>query len=130
MNTELANTAGEMLISEVTGFISEFVPIDVEKVKSMLSTILLKYHVKKVENKEVYSDLTDNLNLFLAAKKIEGLSSTTLDGYRLELQISTDIRVFLSQFPHLKTLQELLGHSSLDTTLRYACITEERKRAA
>jgi len=33
MNTEIANTAGEMLISEVTGFISEFVPIDVEKLK-------------------------------------------------------------------------------------------------
>lgn len=141
MNTELANTAGEMLISEVTGYISELVPVDVEKLKSMLSTILLKYHVKKVESGEVHSDLTDNLNLFLASKKLEGLSPTTLDGYRLELQIftdkvkkhakditSADIRVFLSQFPHLKTIQELLVHSSPDTTLRYARITEERKR--
>lgn len=115
MNTAIANTAGELLISEVVGFISELVPIDVDKVKSRLSQIVSKYHVKKVESDEVHPDLTDNIKLFLSSKKLEGLSESTLEGYRLELRIfsdavkkrtvdinAADIRVFLSQFPHLK----------------------------
>lgn len=115
MNMDLARTANETLISEITAFISELVPIHVDQVKSKLSAIMLKYHVKKVETGEIHPDLTDNIDLFISSKKLEGLSSKTLDGYKLELRIfagmvkkhtkditSADIRVFLGQFPHLK----------------------------
>lgn len=115
MNMELARTANETLISEIAAFIMELVPINVEQVKGKLSAIMLKYHVKKVETDEVHPDLTDNIELFISSKKLEGLSQSTLDGYSLELKIfadkikkhtkditSADIRVFLSRFPHLK----------------------------
>jgi integrase/recombinase XerD len=110
-----AQKAGELLISEVTGYISELVPIHVDQVKSNLSDILLKYHVTKVESDEIHPDLTDNIKLFLSSKKLEGLSDITLKSYALELRIfadkvkkhtadisSADLRVYLGQFPNLK----------------------------
>lgn len=107
--------AGEHLISDVTAFISELVPIHIDKVKNKLSAILAKYQVKKVEQTEIHPDLTEKIELFLSAKKLEGLSKNSLDSYKLELRIfadkvkkrtiditAADIRVFLSQFEHLK----------------------------
>lgn len=112
MNT---HTAGEMLISELVGFVSELVPIDVEKTKSKLSALISRYHIKRVESDEVHPDLHENISLFLSSKKLEGLSSITLEGYGLDLKIfadrvkkrtedisAADIRVFLAQFDHLK----------------------------
>jgi integrase/recombinase XerD len=108
-------TAGELLISEIVGFISELVPINVEQTKSKLSAIITKYQVTRVEKDEIHPDLTDNIKLFLSSKKLEGLSSVTLDSYQIELRIfaeqvkkrvseitTADIRVFLGKFNHLK----------------------------
>ncbi|MGM0751766.1 MAG: tyrosine-type recombinase/integrase [Bacillota bacterium] len=60
-------------------------------------------------------DLFERINLFLTAKRLEGLSPLTLEGYKLELntfanklnknthQITTqDIRLYLGEFNHLK----------------------------
>jgi integrase/recombinase XerD len=112
MNT---SSAGEHLISEIVGYISELVPIDVENVKNKLSTIISPYQVQRVESEEVHPDLHKKIKLFLSSKKIEGMSKHTLDGYKLELNIfadnvkkrtdeigAADIRVFLAQFEHLK----------------------------
>lgn len=109
------NNAGEHLISEIVGYISELVPIDVVKTKNKLSQIISPYHVQLVENDKVHPDLHEKIKLFLSSKKIEGLSKNTLDSYKLELgifaervkkrtnEISTaDIRVFLGSFEHLK----------------------------
>ncbi|MFP3470749.1 phage integrase N-terminal SAM-like domain-containing protein, partial [Micrococcus sp. SIMBA_144] len=108
-------TAGELMISEIVGFISELIPINVEETKSKLSSIVTKYHITRVENDEIHPDLTENIELFLSSKKLEGLSPDTLGSYKLELKIfagkikkrtssitSADIRVFLGQFQHLK----------------------------
>lgn len=109
------NNSGEHLISEIVGYISELVPIDVVKTKNKLSQIISPYHVQLVENDKVHPDLHEKIKLFLSSKKIEGLSKNTLDSYNLELgifaeqvkkrtnEISTaDIRVFLGKFEHLK----------------------------
>lgn len=106
-----------MLISEVVGYISTLLPINVERTKSDLSKIVAKYHITKVEQDEVHPDLTEKINLFLAAKKLEGLSEITLKNYALQLRIfadhvkkraeditAADIRVYLGQFQHLKTV--------------------------
>lgn len=111
----IALTAGEQLLSEVVGFISELVPINVEQTKSKLSSIVSKYHIKRVERDEVHPDLTEKIELFVTSKKLEGLSEATLEGYyqeltpfakhvkkRVENVSSADIRVFLGQFNHLK----------------------------
>ncbi|OHX39217.1 site-specific tyrosine recombinase/integron integrase [Cytobacillus oceanisediminis] len=107
--------AGEQLMSDVAAYISELVPVNIEQVKNKLSMILTKYHVKKVEKTEVHPDLTDKIQLFLSAKKLEGLSPVTLDSYLLELNTfskkvmkrveditTAEIRVFLGSFEHLK----------------------------
>lgn len=107
--------AGEQLMSDVTAYISELVPVNIEQVKNKLSMILTKYHVKKVEKTEIHPDLTDKIQLFLSAKKLEGLSKVTLDSYLLELNTfskkvkkrveditTAEIRVFLGSFEHLK----------------------------
>ncbi|MBG9548532.1 site-specific tyrosine recombinase/integron integrase [Cytobacillus firmus] len=107
--------AGEQLMSDVAAYISELVPVNIEQVKNKLSMILTKYHVKKVEKTEVHPDLTEKIQLFLSAKKLEGLSPITLDSYLLELNTfskkvkkrveditTAEIRVFLGSFEHLK----------------------------
>lgn len=109
------NSAGEMLISEVVGYISELVPINVEKTKSDLSSILTRYHVQKVERDEVHPDLEEKIKLFLSGKQLEGLSKTTLYDYNLQLRMfadsvkkrvdeitAADIRVYLSQYQDQK----------------------------
>lgn len=109
------NAAGELLISEVVNYISELVPIHFDETKAKLSEIIAKYHVTKVPYDEVHPDLYEKMELFLSSKKLEGLSSNTLESYYTELRIfaekvkkrtvdinSADIRVFLGQFPKLK----------------------------
>lgn len=109
------NTAGELLISEVAGYISELLPINVEQTKSELSAIIAKYHVQKVESHEVHPDLLEKVELFLSGKKLEGLSKTTLYDYSLQLRVfsthvkkrveditTADLRVYLGKYKDQK----------------------------
>jgi integrase/recombinase XerD len=109
------NTANEQLITELVAYISTLVPIHSESTRSDLSKVITKYHVTNVAADEAHPDLEEKIKLYLAAKKLEGLSSTTLDGYKIELRIlanhvrkrttditAADVRVFLAQFEHLK----------------------------
>ena len=106
---------GEQLISDVVAYISELVPIQVEKVRNRLSAIISNYQVKKIESDEVHPDLEEKIELFLASKKLEGLSPITLKSYQGELKIfservrkrvesisTVDIRVYLGGYDHLK----------------------------
>lgn len=113
MNTYLA---GEQMLSEVVAMVYEMVPtVKISEMRNKLSSIMTKYHVKKIEEETIHPDLTEKIDLFLSSKKLEGLSINTINAYRLELSIfsqkvkkhtaeitSADIRVFLSQFPSLK----------------------------
>lgn len=109
------NNATEQLINEVVGFISKIVPIEIERTKSQLSSIISKYHVTRVEQDEVHPDITEKIEMFLAAKQLEGMSPVTLKNYRLQLRIfadrvkkrveditAADIRAYLAGFSHLK----------------------------
>lgn len=107
--------AAEKLITDMTYFISELLPVNIEQVKNKLSTIMVKYHVTQVEDEEAHPDLYEKIKLYLSAKKLEGLSSATLKGYELELNIfankirkkavdvtSADVRIYLADLEHLK----------------------------
>lgn len=109
--------SGEQMLSEIVATLLDLIPsIDVEKIKSKLSEVVSRYHVRRVEQDEVHPDLKEKIELFLAGKKLEGLSKITLDGYRIHLRIfadhvkkrveditTADIRVYLGQFQGQKT---------------------------
>lgn len=107
--------AGEQLITEITKYIMELVPVNVEKTKNSLSKIIADFHIQKVEAEETHPDLFEKIAMFKSAKKLEGLSDKTLKGYELELTIfakevkkrvediiTADIRSFLSSKTNLK----------------------------
>jgi integrase/recombinase XerD len=112
--------AGEQLLSEVTAAIYDMFPfLDVEGAKSTLSSIVTKYYIQPVDPDETHPDLNEKINLYLSAKKLDGLSPKTLKGYKLELTIfankvkkktqditAADIRVFLGE---LKVKMSTMG---------------------
>lgn len=81
------NNAGEQLITEVTGFIMSLVPINVEQTKNNLSKIIANYHIQKIESDQTHPDLIEKIQMYNSAKKLEGLSPKTLEGYELNLTI-------------------------------------------
>lgn len=113
MNTAYA---GEQLLSEIVVSMFEMFPgLDSNKVKTALSKVVSKYQVSVSEENRFASDLPEKIHLFLASKRVEGLSVNTLGGYRLELELfarrvskraeditSADIRIFLGEHKHLK----------------------------
>lgn len=108
--------ASEQLLSDVVAVIYETFPdLEVERTKSILSAVVAKYHIQRVEEDEPHPDGEEKIKMFLSSKRLEGLSPSTLDGYALELLIffrhikkrtdsvtAADIRSFLGQFNHLK----------------------------
>lgn len=85
------------------------------ELKESLSTILSQYDIKPALIPNGHPDLKQKIKLFLAGKRLEGLSNLTLDSYALELRIfaehvhkatdeiaTTDIRAYLSEFNNLK----------------------------
>jgi len=85
-----------------------------DRYKLKLAGILSKYEVKREISEIFETDIQEKINVFLSAKKIEGLSDKTLKNYKYELDIfdkavqkntmditSNDIRLFLSRFDEL-----------------------------
>lgn len=81
-----------------------------------LEEVLANYFVEHKSSIEIENDFIDKVEMFIAAKKLEGLSETTIISYKIELnlferfnqkpvnQITTfDIRRFLALNPKLKT---------------------------
>jgi integrase/recombinase XerD len=83
---------GEQILSDLVTALKELYPnIEVENTKNKLSTVLSVYYIQRVELGEVHPDLEDKIKLFISAKKLERLSSITLDNYLLELSMFADI---------------------------------------
>jgi integrase/recombinase XerD len=107
---------GEQILSELVAALKDLYPnIEVENTKNKLSTVLSEYYIQRVELGEVHPDLEDKIQLFISAKKLEGLSSITLDNYLMELSMfadivkkkaediaTADVRMYLSQDGTLK----------------------------
>lgn len=110
------NHAGEQLLSDVVAIIYDAMPdLQVEKMKSILSGAVSKYHIQRIAEDEPHPDSEEKMRMFLSSKRLEGLSALTLGGYELDLQIffrhvrkrtdavtAADIRAYLGQFDSLK----------------------------
>jgi integrase/recombinase XerD len=83
---------GEQILSDLVVALKELYPnIEVENTKNKLSTVLSEYYIQRVDLGEVHPDLEDKIQLFISAKRLEGLSFITLDNYLLELSMFADI---------------------------------------
>lgn len=107
---------GEQILSDLMAALKGLYPnIEVESTKNKLSTVLSEYYIQRVELGEVHPDLENKIQLFISAKKLEGLSSIALDNYLMELSMfadivkkkaediaTADVRMYLSQDGTLK----------------------------
>lgn len=123
MNNVESN-AGEQLVSELTSSVHKLLPaVDVQKIKSELSVVVSRYHVRPLVFDESQVDIDDKIKIYLSTMRVEGLAKDTLYNYELDLRIFArdvrknviditppDIRAHLATFEHLKK-------SSLETKL-------------
>lgn len=106
----------EPLLSDLTSLVSELAPdTDLLQARIKLASLLAAYDIKPARMPIGNPDIAEKAKLFVAAKKLEGLSPLTLEGYKIELRIfsqyvrkpidkvtTNDLRTFLAQFDHLK----------------------------
>lgn len=108
--------AGELLLSQVVQAVVSLVPsLNLSELRTKLSEAISRFDVRRVEQHEPHPDLTEKIELFLAGKKLEGLSILTLSDYRRHLErfaeeikkkvedvTTADIRVYMGRYNHLK----------------------------
>ena len=112
------------LASDLNSIVSTLCPdVDLMKLTIRLEEVLSNYEIHRKTVVEVEKDIPEKIHLFLSAKKLEGLSSITLEDYQGELrrfaahctkavsQVATsDVREYLAS-------QENLMMSTIGTKL-------------
>ena len=99
----------EVVIKLVGKLSMEFEEIDQLKVRSIVEEVLYKYSILPEETGLVASDIEEKLQIYLASKKLDGLSVKTLKNYQYNLLIfanhlrkplstinTMDLRMFLA----------------------------------
>ncbi len=105
-----ASSKDEVVIKMVGKLSLEFPEINQLKVRELLEEVLYKYDVKPTETALVVSDIEDKIGIYLASKKLDGLSPKTLKNYQYNLMIfanylrkplatinAMDLRMYLAQ---------------------------------
>ncbi|APQ78367.1 site-specific tyrosine recombinase/integron integrase [Clostridium botulinum] len=86
-----SSSSKEEVVIKLVGKLSlEFPDIDQLKVRSIAEEVLYKYRVLPEETGLVSSDIEEKLTIYLASKKLDGLSLETLKNYRYNLIIFAD----------------------------------------
>ncbi|MCR1166743.1 tyrosine-type recombinase/integrase [Clostridium botulinum] len=80
----------EVVIKLVGKLPLEFPEIDQRKVRTIAEEVLYKYRVLPEETGLVTSDIEEKLQIYLASKKLDGLSLKTLKNYQYNLAIFAD----------------------------------------
>lgn len=113
MNAQRAN---EQMLVELTATLHDsYEFLDSLVLKNNISSVFKNYEVIKLDNVENELDLLEKIYMYLSAKRIEGLSPRTLEGYEMELKLftrkvrkhtrdifATDIRAYLSDIKGIK----------------------------
>lgn len=108
--------AGEQLLRQLTNSVSDLCfDVQLPTLHSTIAGILSLYDIRPARLPGAHPDIRSKVDIFLAGKRLEGLSGVTLDGYAIELRIfaehiakpveqitTNDIRNYLSRFPELK----------------------------
>lgn len=104
------NSKDEVVIKLIGKLSIEFPEIDQLKARNVIEEVLYKYDIKTTETALVVSDIEDKMQIYLASKKLDGLSKSTLKNYQYNLVIfanylrkplstinAMDLRMFLAQ---------------------------------
>ncbi|HCL4549727.1 integrase [Clostridium botulinum] len=105
-----SSSAKDEVVIKLVGKLSlEFPDIDQLKVRSIAEEILYKYSILPEETALVASDIEEKIQIYLATKKLDGLSKKTLKNYEYNLLIfashlrkplatinTMDLRMFLA----------------------------------
>jgi len=107
MNTD--NAKDEVIIKLVGKLTLEFPDIDQLKVRRIAEEVMYKYTINSTETSLVVTDIDQRIEIYLACKRLDGLSSKTLKGYEQNLFIfasyikkpiatvnTMDLRMFLA----------------------------------
>jgi integrase/recombinase XerD len=106
----------EPLLTQLTNAIVDLCPgVDPIQIRIKVAGVLAAYDIRPARITAGHPDIAEKVKLFLAAKKLEGLSQLTIDGYALDLKIfgnyvqkpveditTQDIRTYLGRFDNLK----------------------------
>ncbi|GAB6170891.1 tyrosine-type recombinase/integrase [Paradesulfitobacterium aromaticivorans] len=117
MQTQVLSSTAELMLEQVTSAVSVSCPtLDKQELQNSLTGIFAQYDIKPAPLPNGHPDLAAKIKLFLAGKRLEGLSELTLKGYALDLRIfaehvqkatvditTADIRAYLGEFNGLKT---------------------------
>lgn len=108
--------AGEQLLRQLTSAVSDLCfDVPLPKLHMTIARILSLYDIRPARLPGCHPDIREKVDQFLSAKRLEGLSELTLEGYALDLRIfaehvskpveeitTSDIRAYLARFDHLK----------------------------
>jgi integrase/recombinase XerD len=117
MSTQTLSSTAEIMLEQVMGAISFSCPkVGKQELQQTLSVIFTQYDIKPALIPNGHPDLQQKIKLFLAGKRLEGLSTLTLKSYALELKLfaehvqkatseitTADLRIYLGECGHLKT---------------------------
>ncbi|KEI01581.1 site-specific tyrosine recombinase/integron integrase [Clostridium botulinum] len=81
------NSKDEVVIKIIGKLSLEFPELDQIKVRGLVEEVLYKYDILPQETALVVSDIEDKLDIYLATKKLDGLSPQTLKNYQYNLNI-------------------------------------------
>ena len=80
--------AGEQLLRQLTSAVSNLCfDVPLHKLHMTIAGILSLYDIRTARLPGAHPDIRKKVDQFLSAKRLEGLSEFTLDGYQLELRI-------------------------------------------
>jgi site-specific recombinase XerD len=98
------------LMNDLNTVVSTLCPeVNMNVLPIRLEEILCNYDIQRKSNLRLENDIPEKIELYLASKKLEGLSDRTIKGYKLELKLfsqfcqkatslvtTTDIRTYLA----------------------------------
>lgn len=89
--------------------------MDLMRLEIYLEEVLSNYNIQRKEVTVLEKDISEKVELYISAKRLEGLSEITLKGYKIELRLfmkqfqkavvqvnTADIRSYLSLYPYAK----------------------------
>ncbi|AKC63189.1 integrase/recombinase (XerC/CodV family) [Clostridium sporogenes] len=86
-----STSSKEEVVIKLVGKLSlEFPDIDQLKARTIIEEVLYKYRILSEETALVSSDIEEKLQIYLASKKLDGLSLKTLKNYQYNLAIFAD----------------------------------------